>query len=149
MALISNARAATDTRHRIATANSRPRRIKLVGLGHGGAAVVNGIDTTRLRNVDIVIPDGGAAVLAAGSLPALANAEMIFLVACSGDTLAWAPLIKQIARAANVMVTGILLQSGMSGMAQDELMTLRAASDMLIVTTDTSYVADMLTQLGA
>ncbi len=33
---LSSARAASDTRHRIAAANSQPRRIKLVGLGSGG-----------------------------------------------------------------------------------------------------------------
>ncbi len=50
------------------------------------------------------------------------------------------------ARAANVMITGILVQSGA---AQAELPVLRAASDMLIVATDASYVSDMLEQLGA
>ena len=65
---------------------------------------------------------------------------------CSGDDLALAPEIKLIARAANVMITGILVQSGA---AQAELPVLRAASDMLIVVTDASYVSDMLEQLGA
>ncbi len=50
------------------------------------------------------------------------------------------------ARAANVMITGILVQSGAT---QVELPVLRAASDMLIVATDASYVSDMLEQLGA
>ena len=122
---LSNARAASDTRHRIAAANSQPRRIKLVGLGSGGAAIVTSIDTASLRDVRIVIPDGGAAALSE-----LADAEMIFVVTCSSDDLALAPGIKLIARAANVMITGILVQSGA---AQTELPVLRAASDMLIV----------------
>ena len=63
MKLLSNARAASDTRHRIAAANSQPRFIKLVGLGSGGAAIVTSIDTASLRDVRIVIPDGGAAAL--------------------------------------------------------------------------------------
>ena len=68
------------------------------------------------------------------------------MVTCSGDDLALAPEIKLIARAANVMITGILVQSGA---AQAELPVLRAASDMLIVATDASYVSDMQEQLGA
>lgn len=137
----SNARAASDTRHRIAAANSQPRRIKLVGLGSGGAAIVTSIDTASLRDVRIVIPGGGAAALSE-----LADAEMIFVVTCSSDDLALAPEIKLIARAADVMITGILVQSGV---AQAELPVLRAASDILIVVTDASYVSDMLEQLGA
>jgi hypothetical protein len=137
----SNARAASDTRHRIAAANSQPRRIKLVGLGSGGAAIVTSIDTASLRDVRIVIPGDGAAALSE-----LADAEMIFVVTCSSDDLALAPEIKLIARAADVMITGILVQSGV---AQAELPVLRAASDMLIVVTDASYVSDMLEQLGA
>jgi hypothetical protein len=138
---LSNARAASDTRHRIAAANSQPRRIKLVGLGSGGAAIVTSIDTASLRDVRIVIPGDGAAALSE-----LADAEMIFVVTCSSDDLALAPEIKLIARAADVMITGILVQSGV---AQAELPVLRAASDMLIVVTDASYVSDMLEQLGA
>jgi hypothetical protein len=138
---LSNARAASDTRHRIAAANSQPRRIKLVGLGSGGAAIVTSIDTASLRDVRIVIPGDGAAALSE-----LADAEMIFVVTCSSDDLALAPEIKLIARAADVMITGILVQSGV---AQAELPVLRAASDILIVVTDASYVSDMLEQLGA
>lgn len=145
METISNARAASDTRHRIATANSQPRRIKLVGLGLGGARIVAGIDCASLRDVQIVIPGPAGAGLAE-----LAGAEMIFLVACSGDDLACAPLVKQIARAANVMITAILVQSGTDqDAAKAGLPVLRAASDMLIVATDAGYVADMLAQLGA
>ena len=138
---LSSARAASDTRHRITAANSQPRRIKLVGLGSGGAAIVTSIDTASRRDVQIVLPNSGAAALSE-----LADAGMIFVVTCSGDDLALAPEIKLIARAANVMITGILVQSGA---AQAELPVLRAASDMLIVATDASYVSDMLEQLGA
>lgn len=138
---VSSARAASDTRHRISTANSRPRHIKLVGLGMGGAAIVTRIDTASLRDVEIVIPHSGGAALSQ-----LADSEMIIVVTCSGDDLTLAPEIKLIARAANVMITGILVQSGT---AQAGLSMLRAASDMLIVTTDPNYVSGMLEQLGA
>jgi hypothetical protein len=138
---MSNARAAGDTRHRIAAANSRPRRIKLVGLGRGGAAIVTALDAARFRDVQILVPGHRA-----DALSELADAELIFMVACSGDDVALAPQIKLIGRAANVSITGILVQAGA---AQAELPVLRASSDMLIVATDASYVTDMLAQLGA
>lgn len=141
MGPISSARAASDTRHRIKAANSQPRRIKLVGLGRGGAAVVGAIDSAGMRAVQPVIAHQGGALEAQ-----LAGAEMIFMVACSGDDLGLAPQVKQIARDAKVLITGILVQSGP---AQAELPVLRAASDMLVVVTDPAYVSDMLEQLGA
>ena len=71
---------------------------------------------------------------------------MIFAVACSGDDLGLAAEVKKIARGLNVMITGILIESTA---AQPELPVLRAASDMLIVSSDLHYVEDMLEQLGA
>lgn len=157
MTHISNARAATDTRHRITIPNSQPRHIKLVGLGSGGARVVSDIATLGLPSVQIILPPDGGATAANAALPELAGAEMIFLVACSGDEAAWAPVIKQLVRrpanaegiSTNVMITGILVQSSAATGADKELPVLRAASDMLIVTTDESYVAGMLLMLGA
>jgi hypothetical protein len=136
----SNARAASDTRHRIGAPNSQPRRIKLVGMGKGGGAIVGALDLAALRNVEPVMAAG-----AAGPFE-LAGAEMIFMVACAGDDLAAAAQIGQLGRAAGVMVTGILLDQGDT---RAELPTLRSASDILIVARDAGYVADMLAQLGA
>ena len=142
---VSSARAASDTRHRINTPNSQPRRIKLIGLASGGAAIVQGIDSTTLRDVHTIVADGSADVL-----KKLDGAEMIFMVACSGDDMSLAPQIKQIAREANVMITGILVQAADGpDTARADLAILRPASDMLIVATDPSYVPDMLAQLGA
>jgi hypothetical protein len=142
---MSSARAATDTRHRIKTANSQPRRIKLIGLPTGGAGIVRGIDSATLRDVQTLIADGSPDLL-----KKLDGAEMIFLVACSGDDLSLAPQIKQVARDANVMITGILVQTaGGPDTARADLGILRPSSDMLIVATDASYVTDMLAQLGA
>jgi hypothetical protein len=136
MPTVSSARASSDTQHRIAVANSQPRRIKLVGLGDGGRAIVGALDLALLRDVAVT-----------GSSPAeLAGAEMIVTVACAGDDLSAAAGILQLARAANVMVTGILLEQGDT---HAELPKLRAASDILIIARDASYVSDMLAQLGA
>lgn len=133
---VSNARAATDTRHRIGLPNSQPRRIKLVGLGEGGRAIAAALDLSLLREVELAGSDGAA----------LAGAEMIVTVACAGDDLAGAAAILQQARAANIMVTGILIDQGDT---HAQLPLLRAASDILIIASDASYLSDMLAQLGA
>jgi hypothetical protein len=140
MNAISSARASTDTRHRIAAPNSQPRRMKLIGLGKGGAALAAALELGRLRDVQVL--NAGAGIVA----ERLAGAEMIFMLACAGDELDAAPEIRRLAREANVMVTAILVDQG-GGHAG--LPVLRAASDMLIVASDASYVADMLAQLGA
>ena len=157
MTHISNARAATDTRHRIAIPNSKPRHIKLVGLGTGGARVAAHIASLGLSSVQTITPPLGGAAAHNATLAELAGAEMIFMVACSGDETAWAPVIKQLVRrpadingiSTNVMITGILVQSTNVTGSEIELPVLRAASDMLIVTSDDTYVADMLMMLGA
>jgi hypothetical protein len=136
MQTVSNARASTDTRHRIGVPNSQPRRIRLVGLGDGGRAIVEGLELALLRDVEVASFDPAG----------LAGAEMIVTVACAGDDLAAAPGILRQARDANVMVTGILLDQGDT---HAELAKLRAASDILIIARDASYVSDMLAQLGA
>jgi hypothetical protein len=136
MQTVSNSRASTDTQHRIGVPNSQPRRIRLVGLGVGGRAVVEGLELSPLRDVEVASAD------AAG----LAGAEMIVTVACAGDDLDAAPGILRLAREANVMVTGILLDQGDT---RAELPKLRAASDILIIARDASYLSDMLAQLGA
>lgn len=133
---VSTARASTDTSHRIKVPNSQPRRIKLVGLGVGGRAIVEALDLSLLRDVDVASADPAT----------LAGAEMIATVACAGDDLSDAAGILRLARAANIMVTGILLDQGDT---HAELPTLRAASDILIIARDASYVSDMLAQLGA
>lgn len=140
MTPISNARAASDTRHRIAVANSQPRRIKLIGLGRGGAIAVGAHGLARLREVQVLDAADGV------DASRLAGAEMIFMVASSGDWVGAAMEIKRLARAANILVTAILIDQGDT---HAELPLLRAASDMLIVVSDAGYVVDMLVQLGA
>lgn len=140
MSITSSARACTDTRHRIAASNSQPRRIKLIGLGQRGAALAAALDLGRLRDVEVLRAGAGI------DANQLAGAEMVFMVACAGDELDAAPAIRRLAREAHLMVTAILLDRG-EGHAG--LPALRAASDMLVVASDASYVSDMLDQLGA
>jgi cell division GTPase FtsZ len=150
MKIISNARAASDTRHRINYPNSRRRIIKLAGIGQGGARIVSKIGAMGLKDVHTVVPDRSSVATAASELQMLNGADMIFVVACAGDDLALAPLIKQIGRLDGVLVTGILIQRLVpKHSVHTRLEVLRAASDMLVIASDDSYVSDMLTELGA
>jgi cell division GTPase FtsZ len=163
MEVISNSRAASDTRHRIQQPNSRPRLIKVVGIGAGGAGTVKKLNGLTLRNVQPVIAPGACR---SSGLPeqlleairsqgvdldqSLKGADEIFIVAHADDDVGLAPVIRHIGRQANVMITGILFQSrAQDAKSAGTLEVLRAASDMLIVASDDGYLIDMLEELGA
>ncbi|MDB5773161.1 MAG: hypothetical protein JWM42_3535 [Burkholderia sp.] len=149
MDILSCAQAVADTHHRIQIANSSRRLIKVVGIGQGGAAVARSIGNRGLHDVQTVIPQSGDVVTVVGTLQSLNDADMLFLVARDGDDLALAPAIRQAVRGSGVLVTGVLIQEGSAAPAPEGLATLRAATDMLVIATDESYVVDMLVELGA
>lgn len=143
------AQAVADTHHRIDHPNSRNRFIKVVGLGEGGAAVARTIGARQLRGVEIVIPQSAETAVVIGTLEALADADMIFLVAGDGDDIGLAPQIRQAVRRSGILVTGILFQRNASPPDKELLAVLRTASDMLVITFDEDYLEDMLVELGA
>jgi cell division GTPase FtsZ len=161
MEVISNSRAATDTRHRIAHPNSNPRMIKVVGIGAGGSASTAKLLSRGLRNVQVVDAPAGSKAAASPEemletiraqgvdlAQSLKGADMLFMVAHAIDDVGIAPVIKHLGRQSNVLITGILIQDKQQS-SEATLEILRGASDMLIVASDDSYVVDMLEELGA
>ncbi|MDB5898368.1 MAG: ftsZ [Ramlibacter sp.] len=161
MEVISNSRAATDTRHRIAHPNSHPRQIKVVGIGPGGSASTAKLLSRGLRNVQVVDAPAGSRTASSPEemletiraqgvdlAQSLKGADMLFMVAHATDDVGIAPVIKHLGRQSNVLITGILIQNKQQS-SEATLEILRGASDMLIVASDDSYVADMLEELGA
>ena len=159
---VSESRAAADTRHRVAYPNSRPRAIKLIGLGEGGGTIARDIAGRKLRQVEALV--GGAprgdtdpadlarALANEGSeiARAVREADMVFIVAREGDNVALAPAIGQMAHERSVLVTGMLIQdANRDVVARGTLDALRSASDMLVIVSDTEYVPEMLGALGA
>jgi cell division GTPase FtsZ len=147
-----------------------PRSIKLVGIGEGGEKIAAKVAECNLSNVDVVPPtvsrhdaaeSSGSA--STGMLQAIATegnelakllqgANMVFLVANYDDDISFAPVISGIAHRMGVLVTGIMVQDQTQNKeetAKQGLETLRAASDMLVITSDESYVIEMLGSLGA
>jgi cell division GTPase FtsZ len=149
MEILTCAAAASDTHHRIDSPNSRQRCIKVVGIGQGGARVARAIEAMGLRDVNVVVPQHNDAAVVVGALQSLAGADMLFVVACAGDDLGLAPLVKQAVRRTGILVTGVLIQQKSEPAATADLAVLRAASDLLVIASDENYVTDMLVELGA
>lgn len=159
---VSESRAAADdTRHRVAYPNSRPRAIKLFGLGEGGGEIARAIAARGLSQVEAIVagaPRSGTGpadilrtIASEGSdvARAIGESDMVFVVAREGDNVALAPAIGQLAHDRKVLVTGMLIQGREGDLPRGTLDALRSASDMLVIVSDTDYVGEMLAALGA
>ena len=79
---------------------------------------------------------------------ALKDADMICVVARQGDDVRLVTVAARIGRERNVQVTAIYLVPG--NIAEDaNLKTLREAVHMLVIASDESYVAAMISALGS
>ena len=159
----SESRAAAASTHlRVPYANSSPRRIKIIGLGVQAERMVQGIGQRGLIDVDVINPGGVASDLpeimyrdiadSAGDLRRrLQEADMIFMIAFSGENVAFARVVSRVAHELGKLVTGILIgphgASPPSGAATLDVM--RACADMLVIGTDEGYLDEMLNALGA
>ncbi|MGZ5037082.1 MAG: hypothetical protein ACXWG1_06300 [Usitatibacter sp.] len=143
---------------RIQEPNSKPRSIAVVGLGSGGAQIARSLSGEGLAHVDVhVLANQAAASDAVGAIKALGGdlqrdltgADMIFLVARSGDDVGLAPVVAGIAHSRNHPVTGLYIVPP-EALAGDDatLKTLRASVEMLVVVSDESYVPAMIAALG-
>src|SRR5205085_9899780 len=80
----------------------------------------------------------------------LANADMIFIVACRGDDVGLAPVVSGIAHGRKHPVTALYIvpADGVADGSEDPtLKTLRTAVEVLVVVTDESYVTSMIAAL--
>lgn len=173
MTMVSESRAAAaDTRYRVDYPNSRPRALKLVGLGEGGARIARRVGEQKLQHVQVLLiesPSAGTgretadqrnplssmvqAIAAEGHrlVEALGQADAIFMVATVRDDLGVAAAIGQLGRQRNILITGVLVldPAEPSATADGALECMRAAADMVVVVSDVSYVVEMLNELGA
>lgn len=169
MTTISESRAAAaDTRYRINYPNSRPRALKLIGLGDGGTKIARRVSDHKFQHVQVLNPENpppstrANATSPSGMFQAIAaeghrlretleKADMIFMVATPADDLGVAAEIGQLGRQRNILITGVLVAPAatMTADAGHALELLRAATDMLVIVSDASYVIEMLTELGA
>ena len=160
MSAIAAQRPAFGLPGRIQAPNSKPRTIALVGLGEGGATVARRLSSERQPNLEVHVlaksASGGDALAAiqagGGDLQRdLANADMIFIVACRGDDVGLAPVVSGIAHSRKHPVTALYIVPAEGGGDASEdatLKTLRGAVEMLVVVTDESYVTSMIAALG-
>lgn len=154
--------AAADTRYRIPYPNSKPRAIKLIGLGEGGSRIAQQVAETGMRHVQAIAAGSARGGSSESMLQTIADengeigrairgADMVFVVARDGDNVALAPAVGQMAHEKGVLVTGILIhEDTAAGPVPDgTLHALRSAADMLVMVSDMEYVQEMLGALGA
>lgn len=145
---------------RIQAPNSRPRSMALVGLGSGGAEVAErlGRETLKAQGVRVfaasrsVGEDALAAIKSNGDDldRALHEADMIFVVARRGDDVGMVPVVSRIARGRHASVTAIYLAPTGAETGEDATLAgLRRGVEMLVVASDETYVAAMVSALGA
>ena len=162
MTISESRAAAASTQFRVQYPNSRPRRIKIIGLGDGGGRIAQTISQRGLADVEIIatgdyVKNHAEAVVkgiaddVAGLHRQLQASEIIFMVAVTGDEVAFAHVVSRVARELGKQVTGVLIeaQSGKSVNAAATLESLRACVDMLVIGTDETYLDEMLGELGA
>lgn len=148
---------------RIQAPNSRRRAIALVGLGAGGTAVAQRIRAEGLdADLDVriftspgtVADDALATIKSNGDNlhRALAEADMVFLVARPGDDVGLAAVVLRLAAGRHVPVSAIYLvpTAARAGEGDDDgtLRRLRDGALMVVVATDETYVAAMIEALG-
>lgn len=160
---ISESRAACASTHfRVQYPNSRPRRIKIIGLGEGGARIAQSIAQYDLIEVEIIAPgdyikDHADAVVKGINDDVrdlhrqLQEADIIFMIAVDGDQVDFARVVARVARELGKLVTGILIEQRTNQRSNTSaaLDTLRASVDMLVIGSDESYLEEMLGELGA
>ena len=166
---VSSSRAATDTSHRVPYSNSRPRRIKLVGVGDAGRRIASSMRGPDMDHVDIVqtMPSdemklhrtgqGSSAAMLRSiadsvdqQTDALDGADMIFIVLGRGDDAREATVIGHVGHVMGILVTGVVIDPATSGAAVGEhgLDQLRQACDMLVITSEPDDLRAMLSSLG-
>ena len=148
---------------RIQDPNSQPRRIALIGLGAGGAAMARSVGKADLGPLQVEVVTnpriaGGDALAGIKSSGddlhrAVREADMIFIVACRGDDVALAPVVSRLAHERNAPVTAIYLvppdlDTGVPTIEDHTLKTLRSDVEMLVIASDESYVTAMVAALG-
>jgi cell division GTPase FtsZ len=152
---MSESRVAADTRHRVSYPNSRPRAIKVFGLGQGGSEIARRLGDAGFGHVEALptLGEGGAGpALDRNALQRVVEtADMVFVVARDGDDIGLASVLSPIAHARNILVTGILIQAleARTPSPDATLNALRSASDMLVIVSDEAYVGERLGALGA
>ena len=153
---------AARTQCRVQYPNSRPRHIKIFGLGDEGGRIAHVIGQRDLADVEIIangdyVKSHGEAVLQdisgadKGLRHQLQDADMIFMIAVSGEQIEYARVVSRVARELGKLVTAVLIEppdvTAAKGAATLDI--LRACADMLVVGSDESYLDEMLNELGA
>jgi hypothetical protein len=141
------ARVATNPEHRINAPNAKPRVIKLYGIGAGGGVAAREIAEAGLPRVDVAIGSKNFVLAAPEYTRSECPFDIIVLTARAGDDLSFAPAIYDAGVRLSVSVISVFFQDERSSTSEQGLALLRASSDILVITSNQDYLAEMLTCL--
>jgi hypothetical protein len=142
-----NARIATNPEHRINAPNASARIIRLYGLGAGGRMAARQISSAGLQRVEIVVDCEKSASAARDYTRSDRPFDMLVLAAAAGDDVSFAPAVYEIGVRLGVSVICVFHRHEQSLTAEPSLGLLRASSDILVITSDPDYLAEMLLRL--
>jgi hypothetical protein len=124
--------------------NSRPRRIRVVGLGARGSAIARGLAARGHANVEIVT---GARPIAWKDIVAEPPADrlnMLIVVCGEGDERLFGLLHGK----PDMLVTFVVLKQNPAG-SETNVGQIRGLSDLFVTTSDSDYVGDLVDNLAS
>src|SRR5215470_13584122 len=142
-----NARVATNPEHRINAPNASARIIRLYGLGAGGGMAARQIANAGLQRVEIVVNCENFASAARDYTRSDRPFDMLALAATAGDDVSFAPAVYEMGVRLGVSVICVFHRDEQSLTPEPSLALLRASSDILVITSDPGYLAEMLLRL--
>jgi hypothetical protein len=142
-----NARVVTNPEHRINAPNARPRIIRLYSASAGGRMAAREIADSGLPGVDIVVDFEKSASAARDDTQPDRPFDMIVLAAAAGDDASFAPELYELGVRLGVSVISVFLRNEQAFTSEHNLAVLRASSDILVITSDPGYLAEMLLRL--
>jgi 3-hydroxyisobutyrate dehydrogenase-like beta-hydroxyacid dehydrogenase len=142
---------------RIQAPNSRRRAIAVIGLGRGGTAIAERLRQSGPRGIhvlDATRPEDGDALAAIrnngnGLRRAIAESDLVFVAARSGDELAMLPVVQRLAAETRTQLMVLYLVEPGPQRSEDAaaLAQLRRAAHMLVVSSDETYIEAMVAAL--
>jgi hypothetical protein len=159
---------ATEARFRIAAPNSQPRNVKVIALDGPSERVVKHLATREWNRAtfltasafDAAPHDGpfsmqGWLTDLAGRAKSLVDeidtADLVVMIAASGENAHAAAMVAEAASAKHVMTTALILGSAATSdeALSKSLAQLRPHAMMLVISNADEYIEDMLTALRA
>jgi hypothetical protein len=127
--------------------NSRPRRIRLLGLGDEGSRIAHEIARQAYPNVEVGMDAGPIGLKEIIGGPQDEGLDMVIIVCREGDERLFRPPPAK----PNMLVTFVVVQEiAQAAEVQETLAAqIRGLSDLFVTTSDPDYVGDLIANLAS